>query len=596
MAQLAFGIAGAAVGAPFGMSSLGFSIGSAIGGALFAETQKFEGPRVGELKATSSTQGAPIPRVYATDALTGNLIWSSDLIETRKTVKSGGKGGGPKAETTTYSYSVDMAVMLCEGPISGVRKMWFNDKLKYDISSGGDISSQAASSAIQASVVVYLGDETQLPDPTIESYEGVGEVPAHRGTAYAVFTGLQLRDYGNARPNIRFEVVSDGTLSDDDGEFIGPLDVAPWDAAPYVNNGVGAVSTTGTIQDVQQAIFENQKVFWPDQLINPQQVRLVDQYVGNDAGIVDDRLSSRIRGRAGDIYREIHSFVLRDDVSNDIQNVNLLPFGVDLDTIPFDQISYVDRFDSTRGPWIVMKIDSLTTAAPLGFHPIPVVANLVTPPFWRLWVVKQFSADVQREIGCRGGCGTGDPCLDDAPVILPEAPQYCIDCTGTVTQNNSGAKEAGSFVQAYELTVTSDADGVQRITQFPSGPVLRATDPNNNPAWWLSQGVSSPVSVAEACVTSLVELELSSNCVALSTIVADICDRAGILSYDVSELTDLVCGYTIARQMQGRKALEPLQRAYFFDAVEDDWTVKFVKRGGSIATTIAADDMGAEEV
>jgi len=203
---------------------------------------------------------------------------------------------------------------------------------------------------------------------------------------------------------------------------------------------------------------------------------------------------------------------------------------------------------------------------------------------------------VQRTTACHGGCGSGDPCLTNEPVLLPEAPQYCIDCDGTVSRNNSGAQETGSFVQAYDLVVTPDTDSVQRITQFPEGPVLRSTDPNNNPAWWLSQGVTSPVSVAQACVTSLTELELSSNKILLSSIVSDICDRAGITSYDVSELTDLVAGYTVTRQMQGRKAIEPLQRAYFFDAVEDDWTLKFIKRGGTIGATIPADDMGAEEL
>jgi len=596
MAQLAFGIAGAAAGAPFGMSSLGFSIGSAIGGALFAETQKFEGPRVGELKATSSTQGAPIPRVYGTDALTGNLIWSSDLIETRKTVKSGGKGGGPKTSTTTYSYSVDMAVMICEGPISGIRKMWFNDRLKYDISTGGDTSSAAASSAIQGSVKIYLGNETQLPDPTIESYEGAGNVPAHRGTAYAMFTGLQLKDYGNARPNVRFEVVSDGALSDDDGEFIGPLELTTWDAGVYTNTGAGSATTNGTLEEVQQAIFDQQAVSWPTELLSPDQVRVVDRYYGNDADVVDDRLSSRLRGRPADVHSENVSLTLRNDVASDLSTVTLLPFGTDWDSIPFYTVSYVDGFDSFRGPFVVYKVSN-TDPRPLGAAwPSALVSNLITPPFYDVWVITLFTATWTRTLGCQGGCGTGDPCLLGQPVILPEAPGYCIDCDGTVSRNNSGAEEAGSFVQAFDLQVIAGVDGEGLITQLPSGPVLRSTDPNNNPAWWLGQGVTSPVAVTEACVTSLTELELSSNNVTLASIVSDICGRAGITSYDVSELTDLVAGYTVTRQMQGRKALEPLQRAYFFDAVEDDWTLKFIKRGGAIGAAITADDMGAEEI
>ena len=35
--------------------------------------------------------------------------------------------------------------------------------------------------------------------------------PAYRGTAYAVFDGLQLKDFGNRIPNLTFEVVTAGT-------------------------------------------------------------------------------------------------------------------------------------------------------------------------------------------------------------------------------------------------------------------------------------------------------------------------------------------------------------------------------------------------
>jgi hypothetical protein len=45
----------------------------------------------------------------------------------------------------------------------------------------------------------------------IEALEGAGNVPAYRGVAYVVFDDLPLADYGNALPNIEFEVIVDGT-------------------------------------------------------------------------------------------------------------------------------------------------------------------------------------------------------------------------------------------------------------------------------------------------------------------------------------------------------------------------------------------------
>lgn len=52
---------------------------------------------------------------------------------------------------------------------------------------------------------IYLGSETQLPDPLIESIKGVGNASAYRGVAYIVIEGLQLQ---NGRiPNVTIEFV-----------------------------------------------------------------------------------------------------------------------------------------------------------------------------------------------------------------------------------------------------------------------------------------------------------------------------------------------------------------------------------------------------
>jgi hypothetical protein len=65
---------------------------------------------------------------------------------------------------------------------------------------------------------------------------------------------------------------------------------------------------------------------------------------------------------------------------------------------------------------------------------------------------------------------------------------------------------------------------------------------------------------------------LSSNSVLLSTIVTDICSRVDLAAgdIDVTQLTDDVAGYTIAQQMAARAALDGLQAAFYFDAVESD--------------------------
>ncbi len=58
-------------------------------------------------------------------------------------------------------------------------------------------------------MTVYDGTQTTA-DPTIESVEGVGNVPAYMGLAYVVFDGMQLKDYGDRAPELMFEVYTSG--------------------------------------------------------------------------------------------------------------------------------------------------------------------------------------------------------------------------------------------------------------------------------------------------------------------------------------------------------------------------------------------------
>jgi hypothetical protein len=205
MAALALSMAGSAAGgALFGPTGamagrlIGALGGYAIDQVLFGARQErqVEGPRLSDLEVMASTVGAPIPRIYGRARLSGQLIWATNLeevIDTRSD-SSGGKsmGGGTKVTTTTttYSYFANLAVGLCEGPISGVNRVWADGK-PLDLST--------------LTFRVYLGDDTQTTDPLIAAKEG--QAPAYRGLAYVVFERLPLADFGNRIPQLSFEVV-----------------------------------------------------------------------------------------------------------------------------------------------------------------------------------------------------------------------------------------------------------------------------------------------------------------------------------------------------------------------------------------------------
>lgn len=208
MASLVLGGVGAFIGAPFGMASLGWSIGSAIGGMMEAPSLPPQvGPRLADLKVQTSNYGAPIAIVYGTYRLAGNVIWSTDMVESAHSSSSGGGkgGGGGGQSTTTYTYSCSFAVSLCEGAIVGITRVWLDGRVWSDTRTP---EATANSASAEGQLTKYLGTEDQLPDPLMEADKGVGNVPAYRGQAYVVFHDLQLADFGNRVPNVSVEVVA----------------------------------------------------------------------------------------------------------------------------------------------------------------------------------------------------------------------------------------------------------------------------------------------------------------------------------------------------------------------------------------------------
>jgi hypothetical protein len=208
MATLVLGAAGAAIGGSIGGAILGVSaatiggfIGSTIGSVVdswiissLAPTQRIEGARMDNLRITSATEGAVIPRLYGRMRIGGNIIWATDFREeTKTTTQGGGKGGGGggKVKTTEYFYYASFAVALCEGPITGIGRIWADGKL---LDTAG------------ITWRWYPGDESQTTDPFMSAKMGVANTPAYRGTAYVVFEDLPLGNYGNRIPQLSFEV------------------------------------------------------------------------------------------------------------------------------------------------------------------------------------------------------------------------------------------------------------------------------------------------------------------------------------------------------------------------------------------------------
>ncbi|MCA1334747.1 glycoside hydrolase/phage tail family protein [Pseudooceanicola marinus] len=212
MATVLLSAAGAAIGGSIGGSVLGLSavaagrfVGATLGRVIDQRlmgqgAEAVETGRVERFRLTGVGEGDPIARLYGRMRVAGQVIWASEFRETAETSGGGGgKGGRPASpKVTRYSYSVSLAVALCEGEISGVGRIWAD---------GAEVA------PADLGMHVYTGSADQLPDPKMEAVEGAGKVPAYRGTAYVVFEDLELEQFGNRVPQFTFEVIRPAPLS-----------------------------------------------------------------------------------------------------------------------------------------------------------------------------------------------------------------------------------------------------------------------------------------------------------------------------------------------------------------------------------------------
>jgi hypothetical protein len=217
MAQLVIAAAGAAIGGAllpgvvaFGMTgaSIGWMAGSMIG-AGFGPTQKSEGPRLSDLSVSTSSYGTPIPYVAGHPRVAGQIVWASAKREIANTQSAGGKGGGG-SEYTTYTYEMDLLVLLTDNVIANVSRIWSNGELIY---------TGTAKAGVWSRMTVYTGSSSQLADPTYEAAVGTANAPAYRGRGSVFIQSLQLGGSGQI-PNLTFEVCTAASTAAQYGDLL----------------------------------------------------------------------------------------------------------------------------------------------------------------------------------------------------------------------------------------------------------------------------------------------------------------------------------------------------------------------------------------
>ena len=135
MATILLSAAGAAIGGTVGGTVAGLSsvaLGRAVGATLGrviderllgAGSDPEESGRVERFRLTRAGDGAPVAQVYGRMRVGGQVIWASDFQETATTT-GGGKGMPSTPRTTRYSYSLSLAIAVCEGEIATIGRVW----------------------------------------------------------------------------------------------------------------------------------------------------------------------------------------------------------------------------------------------------------------------------------------------------------------------------------------------------------------------------------------------------------------------------------------------------------------------------------------
>lgn len=212
MASMLLSVAGSALGSVFG--PIGAMAGRAIGGLIGSQLDQsifgggqgkaVEGPRLKDLDVLTSTEGAPIPRLYGRMRLSGQMIWATKLIEEVSNRSSGGGGKSTSVSSTaassqtaqtSYSYYANFAVGICEGRVASLTRVWADGK-PLDLTN--------------ISYRFYKGEDSQSPDPLIIAKEGTA--PAYRGLCYIVFERLPLENFGRRIPQLSFEIIKPAGL------------------------------------------------------------------------------------------------------------------------------------------------------------------------------------------------------------------------------------------------------------------------------------------------------------------------------------------------------------------------------------------------
>jgi hypothetical protein len=621
--------------------------GAMIGGMIGGMLDPAKGPSLGDIKPQSSEYGRPLPVIYGTIALGGNVIWASEF---RIVAGEGGKGGETPTGDTAYG---DFAVAICEGGDDiFLGRIWAGPERRL-IWDGATLEGDAT-------LRFYNGSQTQLPDPLIEAAEGVGNVEAYRGVAYVVIENFPLVKDGNRLPFLTIEVghLEVNTAPEDLGVFFLQQVIVTEEFYAVIYHGsyfgiiVRRLSDNSLVKHITYDLLEfplGQRWFWDEDrqvFVRPNINALTLSYatIPLTTGLPTQHTITAAPGaeanpgltlKSGVYHNGYYVFAAAGSAST---RTTMYLMNPDSHEPVFTYTS--DMNGDFVGP-LLKPIDSAARvygmSAPQTLKKYGLAAAFTPIDMGQPAAISaQFVAEVDPHTGlvwtvsAAGGNTTvhvNDPTTNTLV--------YSTTVVGFATLANQqpltfvpalGADPNRAFVTgvqwlgidrflAFNATtpaLLSDTQGgyhgtaaIQAMVYNPVTDSLMAFR-NNAEITFGSRGDPTTTNfLGENFLPELDNFYLGARDATvrpggqpLDEVVLDLSLRAGLTAaqVDVTQLADdMVDGYAIATPSTVRDAITALMPAYFFDAVESEGKVKFVKRGGAVTRVIANEDVGCFE-
>ncbi len=574
---------------------VGSYVGSAIDRAIFSPKIKSYGPRLSDLTVQTSTEGATLPILFGTMRFAGNVIWSTGLTENATEEEQGGMSGGGSSYTT-YSYTTDAAVAICEGVITGIRRIWADSKLIYDVSETASVDTLVSSSSIAKSIRIYTGTEDQLEDPLIQAVEG--SVPAYRGTAYIVVEDLNLADFGNRLPNFTFEVVKGGTFNGSLANTTLYNDIASRllynRNATYVDNSgvyiwtwistsiitIDLIRLNGSIIRYKTINIGTPEMSGPWWLtggqsyicrgysdINATAIPIID---GTNYGIgiiKEDGSYTKIFSNSNSSIGSAYAYVIKNGyiyftcgygLTTKLYRCNINGTNLIQITIPGTLASITWIGTSTKYIYILV---SVSNNARIDYFDIDTLNYIASFSTTNSYLIANFAT-----------------VLDNDYIIYTE--------TGSnIVSHNFMTGIKNTIVPTQPYNLNAGADFYHYIFLLSSNNILN---------YWYNN-----YSIAVGLKTFKLNL-LSKGTQTLQQVCEEITAKSGLSStkYDYSSLSAInINGYIIGRVSTIRSTLEPLMSSYSFELLEEDNKIVAKKlSNNSIQQALVKDNLGSEQI